>query len=158
MCTWWMSINQSALLEDKSSYKKRWMIDGKSDDIQTSYSHAVWFWILIQIPHIYPGKGYLFLLPVHRIQRASTPPHRPPYASPKAPCPNTATPPSSAAHPPPCRPPSSSTGPTVADQAIDTAGSGSGPVLPFIQISPVQRTCNADILSPSATSVQWWKG
>jgi hypothetical protein len=98
-----MSVNQSALLEDKAAIK-RWMIDGKSDDIQTSYSHAAWFLILTQTSHIYPGKGYLFLLLVRRIQRPSTPPHRPPYASSKAQCPNTVTPPSSTVHPSSARP------------------------------------------------------
>jgi hypothetical protein len=50
--------------------------------------------------HIYPGERSLFLLPIHR---PSTPPYRSSYASSKAPCPDTATPRSSAVHPCPAR-------------------------------------------------------
>lgn len=98
-----MSINQLALPGGKGGYKMvddRWQIRRYSNFIQSCRVVL----ILRQISHICPGKGSLFLLPVRRIHGPSTPPHRSSYASSKVPCPNTATPPSSAVHASPVRP------------------------------------------------------
>jgi hypothetical protein len=131
----------------------RWQIRRYSNFIQSCRVVL----ILRQISHIYPGKGSLFLLPVRGIHRPSMPLHRSSYASSKAPCPNTATPPSSAVHPSLVHP-FPHHGPMVTDRAIDTATSGSEQVLSFIQISWVQRMCSTGMPSPSAISVQWWRG